>query len=193
MRYDPEHKQRTRQKVLDIAAVRLRTHGVEESGVATIMELAGLTHGGFYAHFASKNALVVAAIERMFEQVTGRIDAGLERYGQAKTFALFVDRYLHTSHRDDASMGCPIAALAGEFGRLPRPAREAFNRGVERHIEAIANMLPLKKDRLRVDLATSIMAEMVGALLLARCATHEGASKRILERARRLVKARAAE
>jgi TetR/AcrR family transcriptional repressor of nem operon len=193
MRYGPEHKKRTRRKVVDLAAARLRTHGVEATGVAEIMQLAGLTHGGFYAHFKSKDSLVVAAIERMFEEVTGRIEEAMARYGPARTLDLFVDGYLCGSHRDNASRGCPIAAFAGEIKRRPRAARDAFDRGVERHIVAIARLLPLKKGKLQLDLAASILAEMTGALLLSRCATDDTASERVLERARRQVKARASE
>ena len=115
-RYSTDHKEKTRAAIVDAAAERIRSGGIDALGVASIMAEAGLTHGGFYAHFPSRDALLAAAVTRLFEkacETVGRFEdkhgeAGLERY---------VDFYLSPRHRDDIEHGCPIPSLAGEAQR----------------------------------------------------------------------------
>ena len=108
MRYDAEHKARTRQKVLDEAAKAIREEGPHRLGVAGVMARAGLTHGGFYAHFPSKEAFVADAVAHMFE---GGPTAMLEKVrGQPPRQALtgYIDFYLSRAHRDSRTGGCPL-------------------------------------------------------------------------------------
>src|SRR5256884_4230274 len=113
-RYGKEHKQATRRRIIETAGSRLKRDGIDGSGVATLMADAGLTNGAFYAHFASKDDLVAAAIgeqlgqqrERYRAEIAGR--AGLEH---------LVREYLSVEHRDNPADGCPSAALLDEIGR----------------------------------------------------------------------------
>jgi len=190
MRYPPDHKERTRQKVLDLAAADLCVNGIERTGIAEIMQSAGLTHGGFYAHFASKDEMVAAAITQMFGRLTGKLETGMQHLGPAKTLDLFINSYLSTKHRDNPAQGCPIAALAGEVQRQPASTKHAYSVALQRYLRTIAALLPLENGEAQTDLAASLLMEMVGALLLARCVTDNHASERVLEGAKHSVEMR---
>src|SRR5690349_21849670 len=107
MRYDAEHKERTRRKVLSEAAGAIRQHGPAGVGVAELMAKAGLTHGGFYAHFKSKDELIAEAITEMFDAQYRHFLACVEDREPAKGLALFVENYLSARHRDKPETGCP--------------------------------------------------------------------------------------
>ena len=129
MRYAADHKEQTRKRVLTEAAKEIRTKGPDRIGVAGVMKRAGLTHGGFYAHFRSKDALVAAAIETMFEGVRRRWAVETDGKDAAVGLASYIDFYLSPAHRDAVATGCPVAALATELHRLPAASRAAFATG----------------------------------------------------------------
>lgn len=191
-RYGDGQKEQTRAAILDVAARRFRADGVDGAGVAEIMRDAGLTHGGFYAHFKSKDDLLTAAIETMFDESLTRIENWRQRFGQSKAFERYIDNYLTGAHRDEPARGCPIAALGSDMQRRTRTTQRAFDQGVETLIVALTDLLPPAKGKARADLAASILGDLVGALLLARCTADPEASDRILENARRAAKARLA-
>jgi len=122
MRYGAEHKQQTRERVLTQAAKAIREDGPHQLGVADVMAKAGLTHGGFYAHFKSKDELVAATIDAMFAQ--GRERMALETSDRTPTEALrnYVNFYLSRSHRDARESGCPLPYLAADAPRLTETA-----------------------------------------------------------------------
>ena len=190
MRYDRDHKERTRQKVLDEAAAAIREVGPDRIGVAGLMAEVGLTHGGFYAHFKSKDALVAEAITEMFEQGYQVFLSSTSDLDSAAGLARFVDGYLSTRHRDEPDHGCPMPSLSGDVARLPAASRKRFAAGATRLTNSIAELLEsLRKPNAR-DLAASIVAEMVGAMALARAVPDPTESARILERSRKGIKAR---
>jgi TetR/AcrR family transcriptional regulator, transcriptional repressor for nem operon len=190
MRYDAEHKQKTREKVLKAAAKAMRTQGPHRIGVAGVMSDAGLTHGGFYAHFESKDALVAAAIDQMFQQARERFLNEVKDYPPADALAAYVDFYLSERHRDSRTSGCPMPVLAGDLPRLDRAARARFSQGVSaliRHIAKRAGELGRPEPEA---LARSVVAELVGALSLARAEPDEALSSAMLADSRAQVKAR---
>lgn len=187
MRYPPDQKDRTRQKVIDLAAADLCVHGIERTGIAEIMRSAGLTHGGFYAHFGSKEEMVAAAITQMFGRLTEKLETGIRHIGRARTLEMFIDSYLSARHRDSPAHGCPIAALAGEVQRQPAGTKQAYSTGLERYIRTIAALVPRETGKPRAESAASLLMEMVGAMMLARCVTDTQASDRVLRRAKRSV------
>lgn len=189
MRYDAEHKQKTREKVLKAAAKAIRTDGPHRLGVAGVMSKAGLTHGGFYAHFDSKDDLIVAAIGQMFDD--GRARMHLETTQREPIAALnaYVDFYLSARHRD-ASTGCPIPVLAADLPRLTRPARQRFSEGVARLTAMLAERLTMAGDKHGQRSASSMLSEMVGALSLARAEPDRERSDAILDHSRDALKAR---
>ena len=118
MRYDAEHKQRTREKVLKAAAKAIRAKGPDRIGVAEVMADVGLTHGGFYAHFESKDDLIAAAVSQMFDESRGRLNAETEGRSAAAGLRSYIDFYLSAAHRDARRWGCAVAALASDLPRM---------------------------------------------------------------------------
>jgi AcrR family transcriptional regulator len=114
MRYDAEHKAKTRERVLKEAAKAIREDGPDRIAVAGIMAKAGLTHGGFYAHFKSKDELVAAAIGEMFKDASTRFAKSTEGYSPNAGMVRYIDFYLSEDHRDRRATGCPVTALAAD-------------------------------------------------------------------------------
>ncbi len=190
MRYDAEHKQRTRVRVLKEAARAIRSEGPHRVGVAGVMARAGLTHGGFYAHFSSKDDLVVAAVAQMFEEALANFDRITNGKPPADALRAYVDFYLSPRHRDACDTGCPLPALSADLPRLDRTARDRFALGVQRLTEAIADLLSALGRFDCEGLASSALAEMVGAVSLARGITDPRKSNGLLKRSRDLLKVR---
>jgi TetR/AcrR family transcriptional repressor of nem operon len=190
MRYDAEHKQRTREKVLKAAAKAIRAQGPHRIGVAAVMGQAGLTHGGFYAHFDSKDDLVAAAIGHMFDENRATWERLIREKPPAQALATFIDFYLSITHRDAVSAGCPIPILAPESRRLSKAARARFAAGVARLRERFRAQLELLGIANPEDEASSMVSEMVGALALARAEPDSERSASILNVSKQRLKAR---
>lgn len=190
MRYDKEHKQQTRNRVLDAAARTIRENGPERVGVAAIMAEAGLTHGGFYAHFASKDDLVADAIAHMFEQSAARVRREMASGGPAQGLLAYINFYLSRAHRDARAVGCPIAALASDLPRLSQSARATFAGGLRRLATTIAETLSALGHLAADAEARSMMAELVGALSLARIEPDAKQSDAILAASKQQLKIR---
>jgi TetR/AcrR family transcriptional repressor of nem operon len=190
LRYDSEHKARTRARLLDEAAASIRAVGPDGIGVAALMAKAGLTHGGFYAHFKSKDELIAQAIARMFDDSRALFVSRTEGRTPAGGLASYIDAYLSETHRDRTGHGCPLPCLSGDVARMPKAARESFAAGAAELTALIAGLL----ERMEVadaDLAAaSIIAEMVGAMALARAVPDRGWSGLILKASREALKAR---
>ncbi|GAA5082763.1 TetR/AcrR family transcriptional regulator [Lysobacter panacisoli] len=168
MRYDPDHKQQTRDRVLRAAARAIRDDGPHRVAVAGVMREAGLTHGGFYAHFRSKGELVAAAITRMFDDAF-RTWQRCSEQPDARALADYIGLYLSMAHRDAPGKGCPIAALSSDLPRLEPESRDAFAAGARRLADALAQPLGRLGHEDADVLASSVLAELVGAITLARC------------------------
>jgi AcrR family transcriptional regulator len=175
MRYAKGHKDATRRRIVEAASQRFRKEGVERVGVAGLMAEAGLTHGGFYAHFPSKEDLVREAVSEGFAATHARF----ERLAQAGGLEAIVREYLSPRHRDQPERGCTAAALTAEVARHPEPTRLAFTERTDALIGLIAEQLP-GHDRRR---ASAILALMLGALQLARAETDPERSQELLDSA----------
>jgi AcrR family transcriptional regulator len=173
MRFEKGHKQATRQRIVEVASEKFREQGVEAVGIAGLMAAAGLTHGGFYAHFDSKEALVREALESAFEGSRARYDQGLEG---------FLRSYLRPAHRDNPGRGCAFAALTAEIARHPEETRAAFSARMEAFIGRIAGLLASDVPApARHQAAIGILGVMMGTLQMARAMTDEKFSAEILE------------
>ena len=168
MRYSETHKAETRERVLKEAAKEIRAKGPDNVAVAGVMARAGLTHGGFYAHFPSKDALVKEAIGAMFADArkrTERIDAAGEPRAVLRAY---VDFYLSPGHRDSRDRGCPLPTLSGDFARSQPATRARFGAGVE----GIAGRLAAPLAKLGYPdpqaEAHALLAQLVGGVALAR-------------------------
>src|SRR3990167_79260 len=183
MRYSDTHKEETRRKVVRAAARAVRAKGPDGVGVAEVMAEAGLTHGGFYAHFPNKEALVVAAIEEAFGQSARRFGRMTDGLAPAEALAAFVDLYVTPEHRAHPERGCPVAGLSSDLPRQGRPVREAYERGVRGLVGRIARWLP-ESTQDRESLAASIVAEMAGTVALSRAISDDQEAARLLADAR---------
>jgi AcrR family transcriptional regulator len=165
VRYRKEHKQATRQRILQTAGRRLKRDGIDGSGIATLMADAGLTNGAFYAHFASKEDLVATAVadqlrnqrESLGTLAPGR--AGVEQYVRA---------YLSVEHRDNPDDGCPSAALLDEIGRCTQATKRAYTDGLLAMVDDIAARLAPHDPPSARTKTLSVFALMVGTLQLSR-------------------------
>lgn len=190
MRYDADQKARTRKQILTEAAAAIRTKGPERMAVAEVMSKLGLTHGGFYAHFASKDDLIAQAITAMFDQGSAhflRLTEGLEPKSGLQAY---IDWYLSAAHRDAPGGGCPLAAISGDLPRLAAAARLRYSEGAERLAAGIATMLKTMNNRNADQLALSAVSEMAGAMTLARAVADPSRSNQILRNSREMLKKR---
>jgi TetR/AcrR family transcriptional repressor of nem operon len=190
MRYDNEHKSRTRERILEEAAAAIRAEGPHRVGVAAVMKKAGLTHGGFYAHFASKEDLVAEAIAAMFAGPYSHLMQQIEGKSPEDGLAAYIDFYLSPRHRDARDRGCPLPALSGDVARMAEPARSRFAQGaagLRREVSKLLNALGREDAEA---LASSTIAELVGAMSLARAEADRHSSDAILAISREALKRR---
>ena len=190
MRYDDEHKEKTRAKVLQVASRAIREDGPGGVGVAAIMAEAGLTHGGFYGHFKSKDDLVTEAIRQMFRDASGKFAATTGDKAAAEALSAYIGFYLSRSHRDGRNVGCPLPSLSADLARLPEAARVVFGEGVDGLTGFIAEKLEAMGEAEPEALASSVLSELVGAVSLARAVADPAQSDAILKASRASLRAR---
>jgi TetR/AcrR family transcriptional regulator, transcriptional repressor for nem operon len=191
MRYDAEHKQKSHERVIAEAAKAIRADGPQGISVAGVMSAAGLTHGAFYAHFESRDALLLAGIERMFEEGRARVLRETTAGVPAKTaLTNYIGFYLSRSHRDTRTAGCPLPFLAAEAPRLNEEMRERYAQGVQNLTGALADLLRDMAYPNPDTTAASVLAEMVGAVSLARAEPDPDRSYAILSASRASLKTR---
>jgi len=185
MRYDSTHKEKTRRRVLSAAAQAIRGDGPDRIGVAGVMAEAGLTHGGFYAHFASKGELITATIEHMFEGAAARLQREIDAHPPREALAAYIASYLSMTHCTARDRGCPVAALASDLPRLEEATRLQFAAGTRRLREKLADLFARAGITDPRATAQSVHSEMVGALALARMETDRRRAGAILAASRR--------
>src|SRR5262245_24773023 len=186
MRYPPSHKEATRRRILHAASQAFRERGVAETGVDEVMRRAGLTHGGFYAHFRDKTELIAEACAAAFDAAV----PNLERISAVPTPAararLLIDSYLGTRHRDNRGSGCLVVAVGADLVRLRGAARTGYARGFAQHLDRLCAALRLSGDpHLNRERVTHLMSSLVGALLFARAVDNPTQSDAMLQVMRR--------
>jgi TetR/AcrR family transcriptional repressor of nem operon len=192
MRYSKEHKQETHARIVKKASVRLREKGAHGIGVADLMKDAGLTHGGFYAHFDSREALVIEAFAYAMDRSTERWRKMAEQTPPEKRFAAIVETYLTPVHRDDPGHGCAVTALGAEIARESPKTRKAFATKLEQMIDMMADQIPDVPRKAARKQAITALTTMVGTLVLSRIAGTGEFSDEILASGREVVLGRAA-
>lgn len=181
MRYDGEHKERTRVRLLTEAAIMLREEGPHGLSVATLMKRQGLTHGGFYAHFSSKDDLIEHAIDAMFDRTCERFRVKTRGLTAEAALGNYITYYLSPAHCNRPGQGCPIPATAADVGRLEPDARKRFEAGVQ----ALASLIAAEFARLRypageaMSQALALLADMSGAVIMARGVKSAAMAKQI--------------
>lgn len=173
-------KAASHERIVKAASRRIRRDGVDNVGVAELMKQAGLTHGGFYRHFESRDDLVAEAIAEALAQGSQRVQASAKLSGPS-ALAAIVDGYLSRLHRDKPETGCAVAALPTDVARCGPRAGAAYSRQVRAYLELLTDLTPDRDP----DQAHLILASLVGALLLARAVDDRGLSDEILDRVAR--------
>ena len=179
MRYGTDHKQATRQRILEAAGRRFKQDGIDGAGVAAVMSDAGLTNGAFYAHFRSKEDLVANVLADQLRAQRQSFDAQPpDRQG----LEAFIHAYLSPQHRDQCADGCPSAALLDEIARRPVATKQVFTDELMGIIKDIASRLdPTDAEAARTD-ALTLFGLMLGTLQLARTLTDRDLADQLLAR-----------
>jgi TetR/AcrR family transcriptional regulator, transcriptional repressor for nem operon len=181
MRQSAEEKARTHERIVELASARIREKGIEGPGVAEIMQAAGLTHGGFYKHFGSRDDLIAEAAEHAFAYADQTLDH--HAHDPHDPLASWVDWYVSEQHRDDPGAGrCPVAALVGDVGRADDGVRGGYDALVERYLGVLEDMLGGGGDARQQ--ATIAVSTLVGSLVLARAIDDDTLSDEILRTVR---------
>jgi TetR/AcrR family transcriptional repressor of nem operon len=191
MRYSREHKLETHARIVKKASVRLREKGAHGIGVADLMKEAGLTHGGFYAHFDSREALVIEAFADAMDRSTERWRKLAAATPPEKRLAAIVDSYLTTIHRDDPGHGCAVPTLGAEIARESPKTRKAFAAKLAQMIDMLADQIPELPRKTARKQAMAAVATMMGTLVLSRIAGSGEFSDEILGAGREAVLERA--
>ena len=180
MRKSKVETAKTRERIVKAAGAESAANGISEAALARVMAAAGLTHGGFYRHFASKDQLVLEACSKTLLSLV----AGLELLSNGKphelALPLVVGHYLSHAHRDQPRTGCPLAALGSELARRDKKTRHAAIEGFLQLSRLIASHLVAVPFRKRAERSMAIVSAMVGAVTLARIAPDSRISDSVL-------------
>lgn len=181
VRNSEQEKARSRERIIDVAAEQVRVAGLQGPGIAEVMHAAGMTHGGFYKHFASRDDLVLAAVQRAFDSGTAAMAARLQ--DTEDPLAAFVDWYVSAEHVADPGGGCAVAALGCEMPRAGDRVRAAYTAQVTHYLDALE---PLVGSRTQ---ATAALSTLTGAVTIARAVDSPVLAAEILRAVRAALKA----
>jgi len=180
MKVSREQAAENRERIVQVAAKLFRERGFDGIGVADLMKAAGLTHGGFYGHFASKEDLAAEASGRALEELAQYWSAVIEK-APDEAFSTIVNRYLSEGHRDAPGRGCLVAALGSDVGRQARTVRRVVTDGIQAFIGQLMQLVPGKSKAARRRQALADFAAMVGAVTIARAVDDPALSKDVLD------------
>jgi TetR/AcrR family transcriptional repressor of nem operon len=190
MRYSDTHKSETHAKLVRLAGRALREKGPEGLAVGELMQAAGLTHGGFYAHFKSKDALLVEALEGVFEESKRTFPGGTDGLAPRDALARYIDLYVSSAHRDNRSRECPIVALNSDLPRQSKEFRAAFDSGLRALLSRLTDLIKAADINDGEALAASVQSAMAGAVAVSRLVSDRRLSDELLKSARASIKAR---
>ena len=184
MRYPVEQKGETHERIVDAAARSFRELGFDGQGVAQLMKDLGLTHGGFYRHFESKEDLFVDAITRGFQEAADRMLAAAARAPQGKKLRAIIEHYLSVEHLEDPGGGCVLATLAAEIARQRPALRARVNAVMKAYRERLLPFFPGNDDAEKRRQFIVLFPGMAGVLMTARAMTDAAARQETLAAAK---------
>ena len=187
MGHSRAEKAKTHKRIVSIASKRFREKGLAGFGIAELMKEAGLTVGGFYKHFDSRDDLVTEAVSSAFGGWKRRVDAA-KTGGPSVSLAKLIDEYLNETHRDNPGSGCAFSALAPEIARSDKRTRSLTSEQVRSDVQLIATLLRGRDKRAARSRAILMFSALVGAMSLARAVSDEALSREILETVREFLK-----
>jgi TetR/AcrR family transcriptional repressor of nem operon len=182
MKVSRERAAANRERIVEVAGKLFRENGFDGIGVADLMKAAGMTHGGFYGHFKSKDDLAAQACGRALARTSERWSA-LARRSRGDPRGELVKQYLTEAHRGASGKGCVLAALGSDAGRQGRAIRQAFGQGLASLVDILTKIAPGRSRAARRKKALADLAQMVGAMVLARAVGDPALSKEILDAA----------
>ena len=184
MRYDAEHKARTHRRIVKSASRQLRKKGLNGPAVATLMKASGLTHGGFYKHFSSRDDLVVEAIEESLVELTKTLIDAAKDAESRDAWKAMVATYLSLERCDRADIGCPIAALAPDFARTAPAMKQRISAAILRFRSELIPFMPGRTTEEKGSNFLMLMTSMVGTIALARTMPDKAVREAILDTVR---------
>ena len=185
MRYSPEHKAENHEKILSMAARSFREHGGDSSGIGTVMKKAGLTKGGFYRHFGSKDDLFVEAVARAFEEMGKSMLEVAKSAPEGQALRAIIERYLSTGHVNSPGVGCAFAALGPELARKPLSVRKRIEVSRVAYRERLLPFIPGQTREEKLAKFELLFPSMAGVLIAARAKASPQKSERMLSEARK--------
>jgi len=189
MRKSKQEAARTRERIVEAAALEFRRNGLAGTGLSELMAAAGLTHGGFYRHFASKDQLVAEACAAALDSGVKMSAAVLSHHRKRNGLGALAANYLSKRHRDDRSGGCPFAALGSELVRADENTRAVVTEGLLKYANLIASQFEGMRPDVAQQRALAALSTMLGALILARIVTDPKLSALLLREATKHVAA----
>jgi TetR/AcrR family transcriptional regulator, transcriptional repressor for nem operon len=177
-------KDKSHDSIVRAAAARFREAGVDGIGVADLMKDAGLTHGGFYRHFSSRDELVAEAIEHALRDGGQAVEAVLNvKQPPRVLLGLLVDAYLSAAHRDNLATSCAVTTLAGDVARCNGRTRSAYTRQVGTYLDLLTKLITGDRQKARRIKAIAVLSTLVGAVAMSRAVNDEKLSREILKSA----------
>ncbi len=184
MRYSPEHKAQNHENILSVAARSFREHGGDSSGIGTVMKKVGLTKGGFYRHFESKDDLFVEAVARAFDEMgNGMVDVARSA-PEGQGLRAIIEHYLSARHANAPGMGCVVSALGPEFARKPLAVRKRIEASLVAYRERLLPFVPGQTRQEKVAKFQLLFPSMAGVLTSARLAASPQKREQMLKVAR---------
>jgi TetR/AcrR family transcriptional repressor of nem operon len=182
MRYSLEHKEQNHENILSTAARSFREHGGDSSGIGTVMKKVGLTKGGFYRHFQSKDDLFVEAVARAFEEMgTGMVEVA-KSAPKGQALRAMIERYLSTRHANSPGSGCVLSALGPELARKPLSVRKRIEAALDAYRERLLPFVPGQTREDKLAKCRLLFSSMTGVLMIARITTDpEKREQRLME------------
>lgn len=168
MRYRPEHKEEIHEKIVKDAARRVRAEGITGAAVTAVMRDAGLTHGGFYKHFESKDALLMESLREGFREIEDCLADAAKRSSSGAAWKAIVKTYLSPEHCDHIERGCPLAALGPELARTDKTMKRPIFEELKRYKDRMVPFMPGRRTADKERAFFAIFSTMIGALAIAR-------------------------
>ena len=184
MRYPPEHKAEVRQKILNDASRRVRAEGLTGAGVAAVMRDTGLTHGGFYKHFESKEELLLESVREAFREFADKLIVVAEQSRSETPWKAIVKAYLSLEHCHHLEQGCPLSALAPEIARVDTGMRGQILTELVKYKDRMVPFMPGRQTQEKERNFFVIFSTMIGAIEIARMLPDRAAQERVLSSTR---------
>lgn len=186
MGHSRAEKAQSRERIISIAGQIIRERGIDAISIGDLMKRAGLTHGAFYVHFESRDALIAAALERALQDGEAASATG-SRSGGRRTVKTIVNSYLSRAHRDDPGAGCAVSALSGDVARGGKLTRRIMMARLDRYFDAMTEARAQGEAGRSQDFALGAWSTMVGAIILSRVYAGDQKSDQILLAARNAI------